>query len=66
MNKEEFKKEWQHFLVDIGKVEKEVAEDVGQFQQNLNKKINSGSIKYIELSDIVEKYGYSIKIHKQE
>jgi len=34
-------------------------------QQNLSRKINGATIKYIELSEIVEEYGYSIEIHKK-
>lgn len=37
----------------------------GMFQQNLNAKIKNGSMKYVELSEIVEKYGYTIEIHKK-
>lgn len=64
MNDMQLKKDWNNFLIDIGKNGTEVAKENGQLQQTLNKKINNGTIKYLELSEIVEKYGYSIKIHK--
>lgn len=65
MNKELFIKDWKKFLIDIGKNEKEIAEANSQKQQNLNRKIKEGTIKYLELAEIVEKYGYSVKIHKE-
>lgn len=65
MDEKQFLKDWKNFLVDIGKTEKEVATDCNQSQQNLNKKIKGVTIKYLELSQIVEKYGYSIAIHKK-
>ena len=65
MNKDTFIKDWKKFLIDISKNETEVAKEVKQSQQGLNKKIVNGTIKYLELSEIVEKYGYSIKIHEK-
>lgn len=65
MDKELFIKDWKKFLIDIGKNEKEIAEANNQKQQNLNRKIKEGTIKYLELAEIVEKYGYSVKIHKE-
>lgn len=65
MNKELFIKDWKKFLIDIGKNEKEIAAANNQKQQNLNRKIKEGTIKYLELAEIVEKYGYSVKIHKE-
>ena len=65
MNKEEFKKDWKKFLIDIGLSETQLAKEIGQKQNNLNKKIVNGSIRYLELSDIVEKYGYTISIRKK-
>ena len=64
MDKKQLKKDWLNFLIDINKNGTDIAKDIGTTQQNLNQKINNGSIKYIELSAIVEKYGYSVKIHK--
>lgn len=64
MKKEEFIKDWKKFLIDIGKSETELAKEIKIEQSGINRRINSGSFKYLELSEIVEKYGYSIKIHK--
>ena len=54
MDIKQFKKDWDIFLIDIEKSEKQVATESGQSQQNLNKKIIKGSIRYLELSEIVE------------
>lgn len=64
MKKEDFIKDWKKFLIDIGKSETELSKEVKIEQSGINRRINSGSFKYLELSEIVEKYGYSIKIHK--
>lgn len=66
MKKEDFIKDWKKFLIDIGKSETELAKEIKKEQSGINRRINSGSFKYLELSDIVEKYGYSIKIHKKQ
>lgn len=66
MDIKQFKKDWDIFLIDIEKSEKQVATESGQSQQNLNKKIIKGSIRYLELSEIVEKYGYTINIRKKD
>lgn len=59
-------KQWKLFLMDINKTEVQVANEVEQTQQVLNRKIRKQSIRYTELSNIVEKYGYPIDIHKKE
>ena len=64
MEKEEFIKDWKKFLIEIGKSETILAKELGTTQSNLNQKTSKGTIRYLELSNIVEKYGYSIKIHK--
>lgn len=66
MNNEVFIKEWKKWLIEIDKSETQLAKEIGQSQSNLTQKISRGSIKYTELSNIVEKYGYSIDIHKKE
>jgi hypothetical protein len=64
MKKDEFIKDWKKFLIDIGKSETVLAKEIGTTQPNLNQKTSNATIRYLELSEIVEKYGYSIKIHK--
>lgn len=65
MDKEEFKKEWRKFLIEIGMSETQLAKELNVKQATFNEKMRNATIKYLELSDIVEKYGYSIKIHKE-
>lgn len=66
MDKKDLKKMWSNWLIDIDSNTTQVAESVGSTQQNLSKKINNGSIRYCELADIVEKYGYTIDIRKKD
>ena len=66
MDKATFQKDWKRFLLEIERSENQLSKEIGQSQQGLNKKIVNASIRYIELSEIVEKYGYSISIHKKE
>lgn len=62
--KNRLKKQYKSFLVDIQKTEKQIAQDTGQTSQNLNQKINNGTIKYTELLSILEKYGYTLQLVK--
>ena len=66
MNKKDLKKMWENWLIDIEQNTTQIALTRQDTQQNLSRKINGGTIKYLELSDIVEKYGYSIDIHKKK
>lgn len=65
MNKKELKKMWEMWLLDIEENTTSIATKHNQSQQNLSRKINEGTIKYLELSNIVEEYGYTITIHKK-
>ena len=64
MDKKSLKKMWENWLLDIEKNTTQIAVARNDTQQNLSRKINGATIKYIELSEIVEEYGYSIEIHK--
>lgn len=66
MNKEEFRKMWRKWLIDVDTTETQIAKESGRIQQNFNRTIANGSIKYLELSEIVERYGYTIDIRKKE
>lgn len=55
---------YKSFLVNVGITEKQLASDTNQTSQNLNQKINNGTIKYTELLSILEKYGYTLKLVK--
>lgn len=65
MDKGEFKRLWKHFLIDIGKSETDLAKEIGKAQQNLNRSITNGSIRFVEFVNILEKYGYTIEIKKR-
>ena len=62
--KNRLKKQYKSFLVDTGKTEKQLASELNTTSQNLNQKINNGTIKYIELLSIFEKYGYTLQLVK--
>lgn len=66
MDKDTFKKQWKKFLIDIDKSETQLANELGVKQATFNEKMRNATIKYIELSNIVEKYGYTIEIRKKE
>lgn len=66
MNKNDFEKMWKKFLIDVEKSETTIAHEIGTSPSNLNQKIKNHSIKYLELSNIVEKYGYNIVIKKDK
>ncbi len=66
MEKDYFSKEWKKILIDIGKSETEVAKELNKNQSNLNRKIRTGTIKPVELANILEHYGYTLKIIKME
>ena len=65
MDKKELKKQWTNFLIDNDLTNVDIAKQLGVTKQTMSKKINNGSIRYIDLAKIVEKYGYSIDIHKE-
>lgn len=66
MNREAVKKAWQHWLIELGKSETEVSKEIGQTQTVLNRKFRNGSVKYAEFVEILEHYGYTLKIVKKE
>ena len=65
MNEKDFKKMWSNFLIDIDKNMTEIAQGEGITKQSMGRKINNASIRYLDLANIVEKYGYSVEIHKK-
>lgn len=65
MTSEELQKLWKKWLIDVGYSETDIAKEIGKQQQNLNRSINSGSIKFLTLANIFEKHGYRIEIHKK-
>ena len=65
MDKKELKKQWSNFLIDNDLTNADIAKQLGVTRQTISKKINNGSIRYIDLANIVEKCGYSVDIHKK-
>ena len=65
IDKLDLKKEWQIFLLDTNLNNTIIAGGLGTSPQVLGRKINSGSIKFLELANILEKYGYEISIRKK-
>lgn len=66
MDKKDLKKMWQLFLIDSGTSNKLISTKINSSPQVLGRKINSGTIKLLEFADILEKYGYQLKIEKKE
>lgn len=66
MTEAEFRKMWDRFLVDIDGSTASVARDMDIPAPNLWQKIRNQTIRYKELADVVERYGYTIEIHKKE
>lgn len=62
----DLKKEWQLFLINAGISGADVARDLGESPQNINRKISTGTIKAVELAAILEKYGHDLKIVKKD
>lgn len=54
--------EWKAFLKRIDRNETTLAKELNMNQSNLNRKIRTETIKYTELEEIIEKYGYTLKI----
>ena len=65
MDKEEFVKQWRKWLVDIGISEAELARTIGQSPANLNKKIANGTIRFLELAEILSKFGYKVEFKEE-
>ena len=63
MTEKDFKRLWKNFLFDIEKNNAMVASDIGTTPQNFGKKINNGTIRFLELANIFEKYGMCSKIY---
>lgn len=58
----DLKKIWQKWLIDVDCKEIDIAKENGIAQQNLNRKINQGTISVVDLLQILDKKGYTIKI----
>lgn len=63
---DDFHRNWKIWLATIGKSETRVAKEMGQTQGGLNKKIVQGTIKFLELQEILHHYGYRLKLEKED
>ena len=52
-------------MLDTNLNNKIIAGGLGTSPQVLGRKINSGSIKFLDLANILEKYGYELSIRKK-
>lgn len=66
MTTEQFKKDLRKLFIEAGTTERQVALKLGIAQQNLNRKINSGTVRAIEFLDILDMLGYEIEIKKKK
>lgn len=61
MTPEQLTLELRKLLLIEGKSETQVYKESGFNQQNLNKKLNTGTIRYLELEKVLSNIGYEIK-----
>ena len=66
MTEKDFKRLWKNFLFDIDKTNAVIAADLGTTPQKFGKKINNGTIRFLELASIFERYGYRLELVKDE
>jgi DNA-binding Xre family transcriptional regulator len=66
MTPEQLALEIKKILLERGKSETQVYKEIGFNQQNLNKKLNSGTIRYSEVEAILDNLGYDIHWIKRE
>lgn len=66
MDQKDFKKMWSNFLIDIDKKAIDIANDEGVTRQTISRKINNASIRFVDFVNILERYGYTVKIIKKE
>ena len=64
MTIEELQKVWKKILIDEGISETEFYKQINVNQSSTNRKIRTGTIKFIEFSEFLDKLNYSIEIRK--
>ena len=65
MNKQDLKKLWCDFLIDEKITNVDIANKLHITRSAVAQRINNGSIKFLDLANILESYGYTIKIEKK-
>lgn len=66
MTPDELALEIRKLLLTADKSETQVYKDIGYNQQNLNKKLNTGTIRYLEVEAILNNLGYEIHWVKRQ
>lgn len=66
MTKDEFKIMYRKLLVECQLSESELARQLGTSSQGLGKKINAGSMRFLEFINILDYLGYEFKIDKKK
>ena len=64
MDKKQLKKIWMAFLIDNNIKNIDVADKIGITGSALGQRINNGSIRFIDMVNIFESYGYELKFYR--
>lgn len=65
MDKEEFRTLWRQILGELGISEREAAKILGATQQNINQKVNSGTLRFLDVQNVLEQYGKTLTVEKK-
>lgn len=65
MDAKDLKREWQVFLAMNGLKNPDVAKQIGITNSALWQRINNGSLKYIDFVNILDAYGYTLRLEKK-
>ena len=61
MDKDTLAKDLRKLFVEEDNIsETHAAKLIGMAQSNFNKKLNSGTLRYLEISDLLDKLGYDV------
>ena len=66
MDKKDLKKLWKIFLVNTNCTNAKIAEEEGCTPQTFGKKINSATIRLLDIANIFERHGYRLDLVKDE
>lgn len=67
MDKETLAKDLRKLFVDEDNIsETQVAKSINMAQSNFNKKLNNGTLRYLEIYNVLDKLGYDIVWKKRE
>ena len=66
MNKEEFNQWWRKTLDDLGLSERQAAAILGTTQQNINQKAKAGTIRFVDVQNILEAHQKTLTVKDKE